>query len=87
MAIMLAHGFNPEMMVEIVRDGLATASAERVVEAHVRCRRVRVTEDRDTPWRVDFGVPLARKRRIEAAVEQCAAFAVGGRVAALRFSR
>jgi hypothetical protein len=44
MAIMLAHGFNPEMMVEMVRDGLATASAERVVEAHVRCRRVRVTE-------------------------------------------
>ena len=44
MAIMLAHAFNPEMMVEMVRDGLATASAERVVEAHVRCRRVRVTE-------------------------------------------
>ena len=43
-AIMVAHGFNPEMMVEMVRDGLATASAERVVEAHVRCRRVRVTE-------------------------------------------
>jgi hypothetical protein len=30
-AIMLAHGFTPEMMVEMIRDGLATASVERVV--------------------------------------------------------
>jgi hypothetical protein len=28
---MLAHGFTPEMMVEMIRDGLATASGERVV--------------------------------------------------------
>ena len=30
-AIMLAHGFSIERMVELVRAGLATAKAERVV--------------------------------------------------------
>ena len=32
-AIMVAHGLNPEMMVEMVRDGLASASAERLSKA------------------------------------------------------
>jgi hypothetical protein len=37
-AIMLAHGFTVEQMVEIIRAGLATAQTERVVarRAHVR---------------------------------------------------
>jgi hypothetical protein len=30
-AIMIAHGFTPEMMVDLIAAGLATASAERVV--------------------------------------------------------
>jgi hypothetical protein len=32
-AIMLAHGFSVEQMVDLVRAGLATAKAERVVAA------------------------------------------------------
>jgi len=37
-AIMLAHGFTVEQMVEIIRAGLATAQTERVVarRAHAR---------------------------------------------------
>src|SRR5882757_8031109 len=35
-AIVLAHGFAPEMMVEMICDGLATASAKRVVAGSVR---------------------------------------------------
>jgi hypothetical protein len=30
-AIMIAYGFTPEMMVELIAAGLATASAERVI--------------------------------------------------------
>jgi len=45
-AIMLAHGFTIEQMVELVRAGLATAKAERVVAGgrtiEVAC--VRITE-------------------------------------------
>jgi hypothetical protein len=32
-AIMLAHGFSVEQMVDLVRSGLATAKGERVVAA------------------------------------------------------
>jgi hypothetical protein len=45
-AIMLAHGFTVEQMVELVRAGLATTKAERVV-AGGRTRevaRVKITE-------------------------------------------
>jgi hypothetical protein len=45
-AIMLAHGFSIEQMVELVRAGLASASAERVVAGGrtVEVARVRITE-------------------------------------------
>ena len=45
-AIMLAHGFSIDLMVELVRAGLATAKAERVVAAGrtVVVARVRITE-------------------------------------------
>jgi hypothetical protein len=45
-AIMLAHGFTVEQMVEIVRAGLATAKAERVVAGRLpmEVTRVRITE-------------------------------------------
>jgi hypothetical protein len=45
-AIMLAHGFSVEQMVALVRAGLATAKAERVVAAGrtVVVARVRITE-------------------------------------------
>jgi hypothetical protein len=45
-AIMLAHGFTIEQMVELVRAGLATAQAERVVAGGrtIEVARVRITE-------------------------------------------
>jgi hypothetical protein len=45
-AIMLAHGFTTEQMVELVRAGLATATAERVVAGGktVEVARVRITD-------------------------------------------
>jgi hypothetical protein len=45
-AIMLAHGFTIEQMVELVRAGLATAQAERVVVGGLKFEvaRVRITE-------------------------------------------
>ena len=43
---MLAHGFTIEQMVELVRAGLATATAERVVAGRrtIEVTRVRITE-------------------------------------------
>jgi hypothetical protein len=51
-AIMLAHGFTAEMLVDLVRAGLATAKAERVVAAGrtIEVARVRIT----IPLRVDL---------------------------------
>jgi hypothetical protein len=45
-AIMIAHGFTVAQVVEIVRAGLATAKAERVVAAGrtIEAARVRITE-------------------------------------------
>ncbi len=45
-AIMLAHGFTVAQLVELVRDGLATATAERVVAGNrtIEIARVRITE-------------------------------------------
>jgi hypothetical protein len=45
-AIMLAHGFSIDMMVELVRAGLATARAERVVAGGkpIEVARVRITD-------------------------------------------
>jgi hypothetical protein len=45
-AIMLAHGFSIDMMVELVNAGLATATAERVVAGSrtIEVARVRITE-------------------------------------------
>ena len=45
-AIMLAHGFSIELMVELVRAGLATARAERMVAGGraMEVVRVRITE-------------------------------------------
>jgi hypothetical protein len=45
-AIMLAHGFTIAQMVELVRAGLASATAERVVAGRrtMEIARVRITE-------------------------------------------
>jgi hypothetical protein len=45
-AVMLAHGFTIPQMVELVRAGLATATAERVVAGKriIEVARVRITE-------------------------------------------
>jgi hypothetical protein len=45
-AIMLAHGFTIPQMVELIRAGLASASAERVVAGSrkIEVARVRITE-------------------------------------------
>jgi hypothetical protein len=45
-AIMLAHGFTVEQMVELIHAGLATAKAERVVAGGrtIEVARVRITE-------------------------------------------
>jgi hypothetical protein len=45
-AIMLAHGFTVEQMVELVRAGLASATAERVVAGSrkMELATVRITE-------------------------------------------
>jgi hypothetical protein len=45
-AIMLAHGFTVEQMVELVRTGLASATAERVVAGSrkIEVATVRITE-------------------------------------------
>jgi hypothetical protein len=43
-AMMLAHGFTIAQMVELVRAGLATTSAERVVAGSKTIARVRITE-------------------------------------------
>lgn len=45
-AIMLAHGFTVELMVELVRAGLATATTEPIVASGYRgeTTRVRTTE-------------------------------------------
>jgi hypothetical protein len=47
-AIMLAHGFTVAQMVELVRAGLATATAERVVAGNrkIEVARVRITDAR-----------------------------------------
>jgi hypothetical protein len=46
---MLAHGLTVDDMVELVRAGLATATAERVVAAlrKIEVARVRITEAAD----------------------------------------
>jgi hypothetical protein len=46
-AIMLAHGFTIEQMVELIRAGLATAKAERAVAGGktVEVARARITEE------------------------------------------
>jgi len=45
-AIMLAHGFTVELLVELIRAGLATATTERLVagERAMEVARVRITE-------------------------------------------
>ena len=45
-AVMLTHGFTTAQMVELVRAGLASVSAERVVAGRttVEIARVRITE-------------------------------------------
>jgi hypothetical protein len=45
-AIMLAHGFSIDLMVELVNAGLATAQTERMVAAgeRIEVARVRITE-------------------------------------------
>jgi hypothetical protein len=45
-AILIAHGFGAPLMVELVRAGLATATAERVVagKQKIEVARVRITE-------------------------------------------
>jgi hypothetical protein len=49
---MLAHGFTTEQMVELVRAGLATATAERVVAGNhtIEVARVRITEEGPRCW-------------------------------------
>src|SRR5262245_31638329 len=52
--VMLAHGFDIPLMVELVRDGLATARPERLRAGKVEMEiaRVRITEAgrRETRW-------------------------------------
>jgi tryptophan synthase beta subunit len=68
-AIMLAHGFSIDMMVELVNAGLATATAERVVAGgkKLEVARVRITEagrralegtrrEESKPWRRDWAM-------------------------------
>jgi hypothetical protein len=45
-AIMMAHGFSIEQMVELVRAGVASATAERMVAGNktMEIARVRITE-------------------------------------------
>ena len=43
-AIMQAHGFTIDDLVELVRSGLAAAICERVVEDRLKVTRVRLTE-------------------------------------------
>jgi hypothetical protein len=45
-AMMIAHGFTIEQIVELVRAGLATATAERMVAGNkvMEIARVRITE-------------------------------------------
>jgi hypothetical protein len=45
-ALMLANGFTVELMVELVRDGFASATPERVVSGSetIEVARVRITE-------------------------------------------
>jgi hypothetical protein len=45
-AIMLAHGFSIDMMVELVKAGLASASAERMVAGgkRIEVATLRITE-------------------------------------------
>jgi hypothetical protein len=45
-AVMIAHGFTVEMMVELVRSGLASATPERVVAGKraMQITRVRITD-------------------------------------------
>jgi hypothetical protein len=51
-AIMLAHGFTIPQMVELVRAGLATATAERVVAGALsRLRRCGSQMRGDSSWR------------------------------------
>jgi hypothetical protein len=53
-AIMIAHGFSIEQMVELLNARLATATAERVVAGGqpIEVARVRITE---AGWRVLVG--------------------------------
>jgi hypothetical protein len=47
-AMMLAHGFSIDVMVELVNAGLATATAERMIAGNqtIEVARVRITEAR-----------------------------------------
>jgi hypothetical protein len=51
----LAHGFTTAPMVEFVRAGLATASAERVVPGRDTAEVARVRQDGKSSWRADKG--------------------------------
>jgi hypothetical protein len=65
-AIMLAHGFTIDMMVELVRAGLATAESERVVAGSktIEVARVRITEGGDTRIRASSSrISTTRERR------------------------
>jgi hypothetical protein len=45
-AIMLAHGFKPSLLVDLIRDGLATAKPEREIAGRrtVEVARMRITD-------------------------------------------
>jgi hypothetical protein len=45
-ALMLAHGFKAELLVDLIRDGLARAKAERVIAGKrtIEVTRVQITD-------------------------------------------
>ena len=55
--ILRAHGITNDMMVELIRDGLATATPERVVigRSTVEVARVRITDAGRKAFEMDHG--------------------------------
>ena len=64
-AIMLAHGFTVDFLVELIRTGMATTRTERVIASGraMEVARVRITEiGRRTSMALILGHPLGEPR-------------------------
>jgi hypothetical protein len=69
--LLLVNGFTVDLMVEVVRDGLASATPERVVSAErqLRWARVRITEAGRKALKAAIGRRLKGKNQLPKVVQ------------------